>query len=39
MGSEEQVLREKRRCAEVLSITSDGVLRKFSKDKCGSWLL
>ena len=38
MGSEVGVLREKRRCAGVLSIPSDGVLRKSSRDKCGSWL-
>ena len=38
MRSEARVLREKRRCAGVLSISSDGVFRKSSRDKCGSWL-
>ena len=38
MGSEVRVLREKRRCAGELSIPSDGVFRKSSRDKCGSRL-
>ena len=38
MGSEVRVLREKRRCVGVLSIPSDSVFRKSSRDKCGSWL-
>ena len=38
MGIEVQVLREKRRCAGVLSVPSDDVFRKSSRDKCGSWL-
>ena len=37
-GSEVQILREKRRRAGVLFIPSDGVSRKSSTDKCGSWL-
>ena len=36
MGSEVRVLREKRRCAGVLSIPTDGVFRKSSRDKCAS---
>ena len=38
MGSEVRVLREKGRCVGVLSIPSDSVFRKSSRDKCGSWL-
>ena len=38
MCSEVRFLSEKRRCAGVLSIPSDGVFRKSSRDKCGSWL-
>ena len=36
MGSEVRALRENRRCAGLLSIPSDGVFRKSSRDKCGS---
>ena len=36
MGSEVRALRKKRRCAGLLSIPSDGVFRKSSRDKCGS---
>ena len=38
MGSEVRVLREKRRCVGVQSIPSNGVFRKSSRDKYGSWL-
>ena len=36
MGSEVRALHEKRRCAGLLSIPSDGVFRKSSRAKCGS---
>lgn len=37
MGSEVPVLRELKSCARLLSIPSNGVFLKSSRDKCWSW--